>query len=365
MHVSQPVLTHQATYVKTLRAFLPKTAFQPNVDRVVILMINFAILILGWGIASNLDRWSWSALWLYLPFTIVMANSVIVLLFSVHDIMHSRLIKNRALLYVITLLALTPLWMPPTLWSILHNRIHHNHTNSLKDPDRRYLQKQPMSWGKWIQRLIAPSLQTNRILMLVGMMFAWGVYAFRNFSSIVLFNTNDVNYVPASFTVKPRERYFIAAECLIMLLFHVSVITYLEFDGLKLLLSYFLPIGLGYAGIIFYVYTNHMLCPMTETNDPLVNSISLRVPPLLNVLHFNFSHHAEHHIFPNLNSDYYPLVQDLIKVHYPDSTGYILAMQTAWRLLLTTPQENRTAMPEIQAIAVSEEVPHAPSAKDF
>lgn len=339
MSFSDPALIRQADYVKTLKAFLPKAAFQPNLDRVIILLINLAILMLGWGIASDLDRWAWYALWLYLPLTLIMANSVIVLLFSIHDVMHSSLVKNRYLLHLLSLLALTPMWMPPTLWRILHNQIHHSHTNSLKDPDRKYLSAQPTTWGKWIQNFIAPSAKVNRVLMVIGMMFAWGIHGFRNLTSILLFNSDQVNYVPASFAVKPRERGMIAVETVIMLSFHFCVLHYLEFDPLKLLLSYFLPIGLGYAGIIFYVYTNHMLCPLTEVNDPLVNSTSIRVPAVLNILHFNFSYHAEHHIFPGLNSSYYPMLQELIKVHYPDQTGYILGMQEAWRGLLTRPQD--------------------------
>jgi fatty acid desaturase len=333
---SAPYL-RQADYAKHLRAFLPKEAFEPKFDRVVILIMNVAILLLGWGIASNLDRWNSYTIWLYFPFTIIMANSVIVLLFSVHDIMHSSLIKNRYLLALITLIGLTPLWMPPTLWRIVHNQVHHNHTNSIKDPDRRYLVQQPMTWGKWIQDLIVPSAQVKRGLMLIGMMFAWGIYAFRNLTSVVLFNSETVDYVPASFKVKERDRYQIAIEFSFILSFHIGVIAYLQFDWLKLLLSYFLPIGLGYAGILFYVYTNHMICPMTDVNDPLANSNSIVVPKFLNLLHLNFSYHAEHHIFPGLNSDYYPLVQNLIKAHYPDKASYLLQAQTAWDELLKTP----------------------------
>ncbi|MER3435406.1 MAG: fatty acid desaturase [Leptolyngbya sp. ERB_1_1] len=342
--MNRQALTRQADYAKTLRGFLPQAAFQPNIDRVIVLVINLVILILGWGIAADLDRWIWYTRWLYLPFTLIMANSVIVLLFTVHDIMHCSLIKHRHLLHLITLLALTPLWMPPTLWRIVHNQVHHNHTNSLKDPDRRYLDQQPMTWGKWIQNLIAPSRQVNRVLMLVGMMFAWGIYTFRNLTSVLLFNRDAVDYVPASFTVKARDRFNIAVEFLVMLTLHFYVIQFLEFDPIKLLLSYFLPIGLGYAGIIFYVYTNHMLCPMTELNDPLANSISIKVPAFLDALHFNFSYHAEHHIFPGLNSDYYPWVQELIQTHYPAQASYKVDAQTAWQKLLETPKEYETAI---------------------
>jgi fatty acid desaturase len=88
---------------------------------------------------------------------------------------------------------------------------------------------------------------------------------------------------------------------------------------------------------MFYIYTNHMLCRMTDINDPLVNSISIRVPKLFDLLHFNFSHHTEHHIFPGLNSDYYPVVQSLLKAQYGDRF-HLLDAGKAWKLMLQTPR---------------------------
>jgi fatty acid desaturase len=72
---------------------------------------------------------------------------------------------------------------------------------------------------------------------------------------------------------------------------------------------------------------------MTEKNDPLINSVSLRVPKIFDVLHHNFSYHTEHHVFPGMNSDYYPVLQELLKSKYPDRFNLIEA-GTAWRMLL-------------------------------
>jgi fatty acid desaturase len=76
---------------------------------------------------------------------------------------------------------------------------------------------------------------------------------------------------------------------------------------------------------------------MTSVNDPLINSLSLRVPKIFDRLHFNFSYHTEHHIFPSLNSDYYPLVQELIEIHYPGRMNLLDAGE-AWQLLMQTPR---------------------------
>lgn len=118
---------------------------------------------------------------------------------------------------------------------------------------------------------------------------------------------------------------------------HLSILIYLKFQLIPILLGYILPIFIGHAIGMFYIYTQHLACPMTEINDPLVNSVSLKLPNFINKLHFNFSYHTEHHIFLDMNSDYYPLVQELLQTHYPDTMNLITGKE-AWQLLLQTPR---------------------------
>jgi len=337
MKNNNQMLISQAEYAKTLRPFLPVEAFAPDPSKLVIFFINLTILILGWVIAAHLERWPVYLLWLYLPLAVVMGNSVIVLLFSSHNIMHGSVVRNPRLVHVISLLGLTMLWMPPTLWKTLHNREHHTKTNSLADPDRNYLYDEPQTWGKWIQNLFVPSAEVNALYLTVGMTTAWGVWNFRNLTSVLLFNRESVDYIPAAFTLSAKKRLAIAGELLFMLMLHSIVFIYLQFSPIKLVLSYFLPISIGYAGVMFYIYTNHMLCRMTSVNDPLINSVSLRVPKLFDKLHLNFSYHTEHHIFPGINSDYYPMVQELLNIYYPGRMN-LLPVGEAWRLLMKTPR---------------------------
>ncbi len=337
MNLVEETLSPQAEYAKKLRPLIPVEAFVPDPNKLVILLINLAILILGWAIAERLDRWPLYLLILYLPLAVAMGNSVIVLLFSSHDLMHGSVIRNSRLMRAISLLGLTMLWMPPTLWKAVHNREHHNKTNSLLDPDRNYLYEQPQTWGKWIQNAFVPSSEVNPIGLTIGMATAWGVHTFRNLTSVLLFNCESVNYVPAAFRVSAKERRAIVGEFFVILMIHLSILAYLKFNLLKLVLSYFLPIGIGYAGVMFYIYTNHMLCRMTSVNDPLVNSVSVKVPKLFDKLHLNFSYHTEHHIFPGINSDYYPMVQKLLAIHYPERIN-LLDASDAWRLLMQTPR---------------------------
>ncbi|MEG3859631.1 fatty acid desaturase [Microcoleus sp. herbarium12] len=335
--LDRETLIHQSTYIKKLRPLLPPEAFEPDPSKLGILLINLGILLLGWGIADYLDRWSVYFLWLYLPLAAIMGNSIIVLLFSSHDLMHGSVQKKSRLTYPIAFLGLSMLLMPPTQWKSLHNLVHHNTTNSLADPDRNYLHQQPDTWGKWIQNLFVPSVEVNPLWLIVGMAGAWAVHNFRNVSSVLLFNNKSVDYVPAAFTVSPKDRSTIGWECLGILGIHLSILFYLDFNPIKVTLAYILPIAIGHAGAMFYIYTNHMGCRMTSINDPLINSASLRLPKIFDLLHLNFSYHTEHHIFPSINSNYYPMVQELLQIHYPERMNLIDAGE-AWRLLRETPR---------------------------
>ena len=338
MHtVDRETWISQAEYAKKLRPLLPPSAFTPDPNKVVILFANFLILLLGWVIAAQLDRWTWYLLPLYLPLALLMGNSIVVLIFSTHEMLHSGTIKNPWLRQIASLFGWVMSWIPPTFWKIVHHREHHQKTNSLSDPDRNYLQKHPDNWGKRIHHLFAPSSEVNPFLFAIGMTSSWGIHTFRNLISVLLYNDGAAELPPVAFKVSEKERRTIAIELFFIACVHLGICAYLDFHPLKLILGYFLPIWIGYSGAMFYIYTNHLVCRMTPVNDPLINSVSLRAPKIFDLLHLNFSYHTEHHLFPSLNSDYYPLVQELLETHYSDRFNLLDAGE-AWRLLLTTPR---------------------------
>ena len=335
--VDTQVLIPQSEYVKKLKPLLPPEAFKPDNRKLLILFFHLGVLIFGWGIAAQLEQWPMYLLGFYLPLALMMGNSITTLLFVTHELMHGGVIKKSRLSYFISFLGWVMLLMPPTQWKTLHNLVHHNTTNSLEDPDRNYLQEQPETCGKRIHKFLLTSVEINPVLFAIGMPCSWAIHNFRNLSSVLFFNSKSVNYVPAAFTFSKTDRLIIAFECLAILTIHLSLLAYLEFDPLKITLAYLIPIAVGHAGAMFYIETNHLLCRMTSVNDPLINTVSLRVPKIFDWLHLNFSYHTEHHIFPSLNSDYYPLVQELIEIHYPGRMNLVSAGE-AWRLLLGTPR---------------------------
>ena len=334
--------TRVSSFARELRPLLPAEAFEPDRTLLPLSAINGAILLLGWLMADRLDQWPplWLPLWL--PFALIMGNSVFVLGLSMHDLLHGSAVRGPQRRRLVALLGFSMSWMTPTLWQAVHNREHHQHTNGLRDPDRAYLEAQPRNWGKRLFQLIAPSLEVSPLGLALGMSSAWALHHFRTTCSVLLFNTGDTRFGPAPLRVSGRERRRIALELLAVIGLHAAVVIWLDAQPLKLLLGYFLPLWCAYAMAMAYIYTNHMLSPLREDNDPLLTSVSLKLPAILDCLHGNFSHHSEHHVFPGINGRFLPLVRQLLLQHHLDRYRLLSGTQ-AWRLLLSTPRLYRDA----------------------
>lgn len=332
-----PGNTPGQSVARSLRPLLPPEAFQTSGQGLLLMAINALILLLGWSMAARLHLWPRPWLLAWLPLALLMGNSVFVLGLLAHDLMHGPWPRARWLRRSLALAAFSISWMTPTLWHAVHNREHHGHTNGLGDPDRAYLESQPNSWGKLLFHAIAPSSQSHPLLLALGMTSAWPLHHFRTTCGVLLAPAGDSRFAPASFRVSRAERRAIALELLLVVGLHAVLIGAIGLRPLPLLLGYFLPLWLGYAMAMAYIYTNHMLSPLGEVNDPLESSLSLRVPAWLDLLHLNFSHHSEHHVFPSLNSSYYPLLRQLLLRRYPEHFRLLGAKQ-AWRLLLSTPR---------------------------
>jgi fatty acid desaturase len=73
------------------------------------------------------------------------------------------------------------------------------------------------------------------------------------------------------------------------------------------------PMAVGNAVLMAYIATNHLLRPLARSGDPLETSLSVRTPAPLDRLHFRFSHHVEHHLFPAMSGRYLPLVRSWLE----------------------------------------------------
>jgi fatty acid desaturase len=100
--------------------------------------------------------------------------------------------------------------------------------------------------------------------------------------------------------------------------------------GTAALLVIVIPMLVANGIIMSYIVTNHLLRPLDDHADPLASSMSVSTHVWLDRIHFNFSHHVEHHLFPSMSSRFTPLVRGKLRRY---ASGRFLA-PVHWKALL-------------------------------
>lgn len=103
-----------------------------------------------------------------------------------------------------------------------------------------------------------------------------------------------------------------------------------------------IPLAIQNYTVMSYISTNHNISPLTKINDPLENSLSVTVHPLLEKLHLNFGYHVEHHIFPRMSGRYAKKVHFELKNQFPE-TYQVMPKWQALKLLYSTPRLYKNA----------------------
>lgn len=83
------------------------------------------------------------------------------------------------------------------------------------------------------------------------------------------------------------------------------------------LFVYVLPLIVANSIVMVFIMTNHNLSPLTPVNDPLVNSLSVTLPRLLEWLTLGFGYHVEHHLFPTVSTRHGRTVRAAVRAQYP------------------------------------------------
>ncbi|GEA33211.1 hypothetical protein CDIOL_41340 [Clostridium diolis] len=215
-----------------------------------------------------------------------------------------------------------PLSIGPNLWIKWHNMSHHANTqHEINDPDAwmsfeqfsnrafiKYIYKLPL----WFRSLFSFSALSISFTLHGTRMFFIYVKEFKRQKSIKLW-----------------------IQFILPWIIWIGLFFLVETD--KWIFSYLLPFLIGNFIVMCYISSNHRLNPLVPINDPLVNSLSVTVPKWLDVLHFNFSYHTEHHLFPGMNPKYYSLVKEEILKLWPDRY-HQMPLLSALKLLWKTPR---------------------------
>jgi fatty acid desaturase len=301
-----------SAYVREVRPELPREAFEPARSRALWVPIHYSIAAaLIWALASGLVPWP---LWPVVSLVIGCCMGGVT--FVAHEALHGGVVRGRTLIRVIGWLGFLPFVVSPQLWMAWHNRVHHNHCGENGvDPD------------------MYPTLveyKRQRHARIMARYFGLGRRRLRGAASLLFgFTGQSFNILRAA-----RARSILPAHlhrrAIIETAAGVAVWIAVAFlvGPLAFVFVYVLPLIVANVIVMTFIVTNHNLSPLSPVNDPLVNSLSVRLPRLLEWLTLDFGFHVEHHLFPTMSTRHGRLVRRVLRARFPERYQS-LPLQTA------------------------------------
>lgn len=317
---------HDARQIRdALKRDLPRDTFQAQTWRVIWFLPLSAIMIGGISSIILLDL-----AWYYdLAIGLIVGHSMVCQAFLAHEVLHGALGMSKGWQDFFGWLGFGPFTVPPLFWRRWHNLAHHGNTNmGDKDPD---------NFGTMARYEKHPGLA--RFTKLAPGSGTWYSYVFLLYSFI--FHAHLVLWMQT----RRREEFkgFARKRAIVQSLVAIGgwvVIAVLS--GSDFVFSVLVPLAVGNFVAQGYILTNHFLRPQTETNHPVDNSMSVRKPRWLDPLHFRFSHHVEHHLFPKMASNKAPRVRAWLEEKMPER--YVAPPHwKAVKMLYQTPRVYQTA----------------------
>ncbi|WP_114571313.1 fatty acid desaturase family protein [Exiguobacterium flavidum] len=305
-------------YAARVKKHLPAEAFQPVPIRLLGGFAYVLVVITGFLLIGLLELYPI----VNIAIALVIGMSFAAMGFLGHEILHGTVVRKAWIRNVLGAVFFWPLSTGPRLWRKWHNLTHHVHTQDEEnDPDAwptlQKLAKSPAL--QWVYRLPFP------------------IRAFFGFLSLSL--TFSLHSLHMFFVyIKDFKKETRTTVWLQMLLPWATWLGLLAIMGpVKWFFAFLLPLLIGNFIVMAYISTNHRLNPLVPVNDPLANSLTVTVPRWVDFLHFNFSYHTEHHLFPGMSSKYYPLVKARIKEMWPERY-HEMPMAKAMIALYKTPR---------------------------
>ena len=299
-----------------IRAELPAEAFLKKPRRALVVIPLLGCIVVG----------SITLLRVPLPWYIAFIISLLIgnlygsLIMLAHEIGHGATVRSRQLQDMCLYCAGWIYCLSPHLWRIWHNQVHHPHPNiEGRDPDssssvEEFNRRTPM---KRLFTKFAPGSGHGLSIIYLFVAFTFHVQA-------VLWIYSK--RMPGFERLKRRRAVF-ESSCMALFWILVCIVT-----GLKgTLFVVLIPMLAANFIIMSYIFTNHMLRPLTDTREVLNTTMSVTTNKFLDLIHFNFSYHVEHHLFPAMCSSYYPLVRQSLQHH---AKGYYMAPPHWWALLV-------------------------------
>jgi fatty acid desaturase len=312
-------------YARAVRQHLPVAMFQRTPGRLLWLPLHLGVIVAAATyVVSAAPPW-----YLAVLCAVVAGHSWGCLGFLAHEAQHHALVKSRVVERLVGYSGFGIYCLSPTLWTVWHNQAHHGNTGKpVADPDGFG------TLGFWAKSSVVRALEKvapgSGAKRSAAFLFIW----FSLHSALVLlFHSQRNNYYART------SRRVVYTESAAMLVFWIAV--FLLVGPWSFLFIYVLPALVANALVMSYIATNHFLNPLTEVNDPLVNTLSVTAPRWLEHLHLQFGYHVEHHLFPTMSGRHFPTVRDVLVRLYGDR--YLsMSHARALHLLYTRPKLHDT-----------------------
>jgi fatty acid desaturase len=300
---STPIeLMSVAAYARQVRPLLPEAAFAPARARALWIPVHYAIIaLLGWALASG--RVPWPA-WPVVSLAIGCCMGGVT--FVAHEALHGGVVRGRVAIRLIGWLGFLPFCISPQLWMAWHNRVHHNHCGKPGvDPDMYpTIEEYRAHRGA---RIMADhfGLGQRRLGGIASLMFG-----LTGQSMQVMLRARRAGILPRHL----HRRAIVEAALQVALWAAVAALV----GGTAFVFIYVLPLIVANMIVMLFIVTNHNLSPLSTVNDPLINSLSVTLPRVLEWLTLDFGFHVEHHLFPAMSHRQGRIVREVLRAQFPE-----------------------------------------------
>lgn len=251
-----------------------------------------------------------------------------------HYLSHRSIIKSPRWCYIFEYLFWALMSSSATVWAKAHNNFHHRYTNGKRDTFRYFAESERTRLRYWIHLLLSP----NRQFKLSPFVFLTYIVTHSAYLSGALTGKSGtgssvVAYVP-EFTRSERIRVWL--ECAGIVVVQLGLYVLLGQDLGKYLVITVVALITSSAIASIYLFTQHTLFPLSEDNDPLRNTTSIAVHPIIDFIHLNVSYHVEHHVLASVSPVHYPRVSAILQKDYPDLYMRV-PISSIWRRIYDAP----------------------------
>jgi fatty acid desaturase len=330
MNPDTPVRTiAHRDYVRVIRPRLPPEAFRPAPRKVWAIVGHTTIAAAGTWAIVEIDH-----LWVRAILALVVGHGLACMAFFGHELSHNAIIRSARWRYLLELLVWSPRLMPATVWRRVHNAQHHRNSNTTADCDRHVLASELSRPVRVLSRLMTPFDNWVRWNPLVGLAFV--EYTLSHVAMAFINGRRPGPPGPFRVPYRRGELPRVAGEVAVIATVQAGIFALARGDVLTYLWCGPVPIAISSTITMAYIFTNHFLNPITEDVDPVLGSTSVAVPRFVDRMHAHFSYHTEHHLFPSLDSAYYPLVSRILALEFPNRYSRV-RFGRAWRRLWSIP----------------------------